>query len=42
MDGGNGGQPACPGKWKRYRKKNMNSNINVMYIHVSLYIVTLL
>jgi hypothetical protein len=37
-DGGNGGQPACPEKWKRCRKKkrrqNMNSNINVIYIHV--------
>ncbi len=33
-DGGNGGQPACPGTWKKCRKKNMNSNTNVLYIHV--------
>ncbi len=33
-DGGTGGEPVCPGKWKRCRKKNMNSNANVMYIHV--------
>jgi hypothetical protein len=30
----NGGQPGCPGKCKRCRKKNMNSNTYVMYIHV--------
>jgi galactose mutarotase-like enzyme len=34
----NAGQPACPGKWKKCRKKkrrqNMNSNTNVMYIRV--------
>ncbi len=36
-DGGNGGQPACPGKWKRCRKKKRRqkmNNSNVMYIHV--------
>jgi hypothetical protein len=35
-DKGNGVQPACPGKWKRCKKKkkNMNSNASVMYIHV--------
>ncbi len=31
MDGASGGQPACPGKWKKCRKKK---NTNVMYIHV--------
>ncbi len=33
-DGASGGQPACPGKWKKCRRKKMNSNTNVMYIHV--------
>ncbi len=34
-DKGNGGQPACLGKWKRCKKKkNMNSNASVMYIRV--------
>jgi hypothetical protein len=33
-DRGNGGQPACPGKWKKCRKKNMNSNTNMLYVHV--------
>jgi hypothetical protein len=34
VDKGNGGQPACPGKWKRCKKKNMDSNAIVMCIRV--------
>jgi hypothetical protein len=34
IDGASGGQPACLGKLKKCRKKKMNSNTNVMYIHV--------
>jgi hypothetical protein len=33
-DKGNGGQPACLGKWMRCKKENMNSNAIVMYICV--------
>jgi hypothetical protein len=33
-DKGNGGQPACPGKWKRCKKKIMNSNASVIYVCV--------
>jgi hypothetical protein len=33
-DRASGGQQACPGKWKKCRKKKMKSNTNVMYIHV--------
>jgi hypothetical protein len=34
MEGASGGQPACPGKWKKCRKKRMNSNTSLMYIDV--------
>jgi hypothetical protein len=30
LDRASGGQPACPGKWKMYRKKKMNSSTSVM------------
>jgi hypothetical protein len=33
-DRGSGGKPACPGKWKKCRKKNVNSNVDMLYIHV--------
>ncbi len=33
-DGGNGGQPAAQENGRNVEKKNMNSNANVMYIHV--------
>ncbi len=33
-DKGNKGQPACPRKWMRCERKNMNSNASVMYICV--------
>jgi hypothetical protein len=29
-DRASGGHPACPGKWKTYRKKKINSNASVM------------